>query len=107
MSDPVTDGVAQKDLHGAVATIARAEGCHVIPLHQNATNPKNQSDPDFLLLKPGMRHTFVKCLLKPDSFTSNQQKVRSLIEDDETSVYFIIAPTQLAALVEYLRKDRS
>jgi len=95
MADPVTTKLAQSELHGAVSTIARAAGCHVIPLHRNITNPRNQSDPDLLCMKPGMPLTFVKCLIT-GNLTPPQAKIKNLILEDETSRYLIATPTEVA-----------
>jgi hypothetical protein len=80
LPDPVTAKLEQKELLGAIATVARAGGCHVVPLHRNISNPRNQSDADLLCMKPGMPLTFVKCLLTGD-LSGPQAKIKALVED--------------------------
>lgn len=95
MADPVTEKIEQRELIGAVSTIARAAGCHVIPLHRNISNPRNQSDADLLLMKPGMPHTFVKCLIS-GVLSPKQAKIQALVIEDEVNRYYVAYPELVA-----------
>lgn len=51
MAGSPADQVAQRDLLGAGATLARLNGWTVVDLHANKTNPSQVSGPDQLLLR--------------------------------------------------------
>lgn len=55
--------ITQRDLHGVIRTIYTSAGWLVVELHQNRTNPRQMSGPDFIALRAGER-VALKGLLK-------------------------------------------
>lgn len=91
MADPVTEEVAQREMLGAVATAARACGWLCLEMHLNRSNPKQMSQPDFLLIRPGSGLRFVK-VLKSGDLSAPQTKIRRLLEA-EGGRYDVYRPT--------------
>lgn len=99
MAGNVSVQVAQRDLHGAVATIYRAEGWLVVELHQNKTNPKQMSGPDFLMIR-GEVALAVKCLARPgDNLSAEQAKVRKAYEALPCVTYVVYNATSFEDIV--------
>lgn len=79
MGGAASRDVTQRDLLGTVATIYRAEGWLVVTLHQDRTNPRQQSGPDFLVLRDGVARA-IKCLLSGE-LSAKQDQIRARYED--------------------------
>lgn len=67
--------VTQRDLHGVIRSIYSAAGWLVVELHQNRTNPRQMSGPDFIALRDGER-VAMKGLLKGD-LSKRQDEIRA------------------------------
>lgn len=78
MAGATTDTVTQRDLHGTIATVFRAAGWLVVVQHGQWSNPRQQSGPDFLVLR-GTERRAIKGLLSGD-LSAPQSKIRALYE---------------------------
>lgn len=78
MADAVSQEIAQAEMWGAVATCARSHDWYVTELHRQRSNPRQQSGPDFTLIK-GRTIIAVKVLVSGD-LSVKQAKIRRLYE---------------------------
>lgn len=75
MAGATDNEVTQRDLHGVIRSVYAAAGWLVVELHQNRTNPRQMSGPDFIALRDGER-VAMKGLLKGD-LSNPQEKVKA------------------------------